>query len=86
MLYRLSSAAALGLLLASPALAGDRLNPHERNEIRQVLAEVGCHGGDIDKERSHARRYEIDDVKCEDGKEYEVYMDAHFRVRKTKPD
>lgn len=78
------SAALIAIALGPTlAFAGDRLTQHEYYQIKYTLHDIGCHGGEIEKER---RGYEIDDAQCYGNREADIELDHNFRIRKVDYD
>ncbi|MBE9203158.1 PepSY domain-containing protein [Synechocystis salina LEGE 06099] len=72
-------------LTAAIAKADDRdVTAQERQRIVQVLNAMGCYSFDDAEYEIDKRRFEIDDVVCADGREYEIYLDTSYRVIKTE--
>lgn len=85
---RTSSTAAIALLpilAAVPAFAGhdDDLSRAEIAQLAQVLADIGCHGGEFDKKRDG---YKVDDTRCPDGRKYDFRFTRDFIIRKGERD
>ena len=59
------------------ALAETPVSPAEEEKIKATLESFGCTGGKIETEDYG---YEVDDVKCKDGQEYEVKLDQNFKL------
>ena len=59
------------------ALAETPVSPAEEEKIKATLESFGCTGGKIEKEDYG---YEVDDVKCKDGQEYEFKLDPNFKL------
>ena len=71
----------VGLWLNSGfALADSRPAEDDAANIRQTLTEWGCWGGTYEKEAEARPLFEIDDVKCGDGIQYDVRLDSNFQV------
>jgi hypothetical protein len=70
--------AAAGFIGSTSALLAETpVSPAEEEKIKATLEGFGCTGGKIEKEDYG---YEVDDVKCKDGQEYEVKLDRNFRL------
>ncbi len=54
--------------------------PEEVAKIQQVLATQGCSLVDDVDFQLTSNLYEVDDVICQDGKSYEMYLDQNFKV------
>ena len=48
-----------------------------REKIKATIEGFGCTGGKIEKADFG---YEVDDVKCKDGQEYEIKLDPNFKL------
>jgi Peptidase propeptide and YPEB domain len=74
----LMALAAAGFIGSTSALLAETpVSPAEEEKIKATLEGFGCTGGKIEKEDYG---YEVDDVKCKDGQEYEVKLDQNFRL------
>ena len=63
--------AAAGIITGSTlALAETPVAPAEEQKIKATIEGFGCTGGG----------YEVDDVKCKDGQEYEIKLDPNFKL------
>lgn len=72
---------ALGLVFWSTAALADKPNPPSADEVAKIkaaLAQIGCEGGDYDKEASGI--FEIDDANCKIGP-YDIKLDKDFNIR-----
>jgi hypothetical protein len=70
--------AAAGIISGSTlALAETPLAPAEEEKIKATIEGFGCTGGKIEKADYG---YEVDDVKCKDGQEYEIKLDPNFKL------
>ena len=59
------------------ALAETPVSPAEAEKIKATLENFGCTGGKVEKADFG---YEVDDVKCKDGQEYEFKLDPNFKL------
>jgi hypothetical protein len=74
----LMALAAAGFIGSTSALLAETpVSPAEEEKIKATLEGFGCTGGKIEKEDYG---YEVDDVKCKDGQEYEVKLDQNFKL------
>ena len=48
-----------------------------QQKIKATIEGFGCTGGKIEKADFG---YEVDDVKCKDGQEYEIKLDPNFKL------
>jgi len=70
--------AAAGIITGSTlALAETPVAPAEEQQIKATIEGFGCTGGKIEKADYG---YEVDDVKCKDGQEYEIKLDPNFKL------
>jgi hypothetical protein len=84
MLSLLSSLGALLILFAAPAKADERpVTEEERAKLLSSISAEGCSGGKMEFEDGE---YEVEDVKCSDGRTYELKFDAGFRLINKKPE
>ena len=58
-------------------LAETPVSPAEAEKIKATIEGFGCTGGKIEKADFG---YEVDDVKCKDGQEYEIKLDPNFKL------
>ena len=68
------------LLFASTGALADKPNPPSADEVTKIkaaLAEIGCEGGDYDKEASGI--FEVDDATCKIGP-YDIKLDKDFHI------
>lgn len=79
MKHLLTAAAALALI-ASPALADDKPSADELAKMTATAKAWGCSGGAGEKETEGTGVFELNDVKCADGANYDIKMDAKFKV------
>ena len=69
---------AAGLISGSTlAFAETAVSPGVEEKIKATLEGFGCTGGKIEKADYG---YEVDDVKCKDGEEYEIKLDPNFKL------
>jgi len=58
--------------------------PEERAEVVEVLSEAGCPNvGEVELDGDY---FEAEDVICDDGKKYEIYLDQDMNIVKKKLD
>jgi hypothetical protein len=55
----------------------------ERAKLVAAVTAQGCSGGEMEFDDGH---YEIDDAKCNDGREYELKFDSAFKLISKKLD
>ena len=63
--------------LAAPWHSLTPVTPAEEEKIKATIEGFGCTGGKIEKADYG---YEVDDVKCKDGQEYEIKLDPNFKL------
>ena len=71
--------AAATLALATPAFAEEAASQEEIDKINAMLAEMQCEMDDDDIEKE-ADGFELDDVICADGGQFDIELDAEFNV------
>jgi hypothetical protein len=79
-MQRFSIIAALVFAFASTAALADKPNKPSDAEIAKIkaaLAQIGCEGGDYDKEASGI--FEVDDATCKIGT-YDFKLDKDFNI------
>jgi hypothetical protein len=82
----LLTSATIALLGIAPAFAKDRpVTDEERAKLVTAVAAQSCEGGkmEYDLEDSH---YDVDDVRCSDGRKYDLKFDTSFKLIKKKLD
>ncbi len=80
---RLLAALAFAALTASPAWADRPVTEEERARLVTLLAAEGCSGGDMEFDDG---KYEVDDARCADGREWDFEFDRDFRLIKKELD
>ncbi len=75
---RLLVASALSLALAGPVLAQDEVSEEVVATITEVLADMNCQMDPDDIEVTETEGYELDDVICEGGQQYDIELDQAF--------
>lgn len=82
-LFAVSSLTLLLLTVSTLAVRADDdrdVTPQEKAQIEQVLRAMGCNFyDDADFERDR-QRYDLNNVICNDGKKYDMYLDQGFKV------
>ncbi|MEY2984774.1 MAG: hypothetical protein RLZZ568_1391 [Cyanobacteriota bacterium] len=56
----------------------------EREKIAQTLQSIGCNRFGDAEYYPDKKRFEVDDVVCENGQKYEIYLDQSYRVMKKE--
>lgn len=75
------SVIALGILLsATSAFADDKPSSEEMEKITATAKAWGCSGGQGEKETEATGIFELNDVKCADGANYDIKMGSDFKV------
>lgn len=77
----LLSSAALLILVAAPAWAGRAVTEEERAKLVSAVSAQGCSGGKMEFDDG---KYEVDDVRCNDGKIYDLDFSSAFELIKKK--
>ena len=72
---------ALVVLVVHPARADRPVTDEERTKLVSAVAAEGCSGGKMEFDDG---KYEVYDVKCSDGKTYDLKFDAAFRLIKKE--
>ena len=75
---RLLVASALSLALAGPVLAQDEVSEEVVATITEVLEDMNCQMDPDDIEVTETEGYELDDVICEGGQQYDIELDQAF--------
>ncbi len=73
----------IGLALTSSAWASRAVTNEEKTKLVAALAAQGCSGG---KMRFDDGKYEIDEAVCNDGRRYDIDLDASFKMIKKRPE
>lgn len=68
---------AFGSLCALPALADPPMTHDEISNLTAAVAAQGCRGGDLGRSDT---LYEVEDARCNDGREYGLKFDANFKL------
>ena len=75
---RLLVVSALSLALAGPVLAQDEVSEEVVATITEVLEDMNCQMDPDDIEVTETEGYELDDVICEGGQQYDIELDQAF--------
>ncbi len=71
-------------LFANNALADRDATPEERAKVVEALTAAGCPNvGEVELDGNY---FEAEDVICDDGKKYEIYLDQDMKIIKKKLD
>jgi hypothetical protein len=76
---KILSAMAL-LALAAGAQADQQPSAQEMEKVSATAKAWGCTGGAAEKEAEATGVYELNDAKCADGANYDLKLDAAFKV------
>jgi hypothetical protein len=82
-MHRLLTILAVGALTATIALADRPVTEEERAKLVAALQAEGCTGGKMEFDDG---KFEVDDARCADGKEYDIDFDTNFKMIKKKLD
>jgi hypothetical protein len=63
------------------AVADRAVTEEERAKLASAVAAAGCSGGEMEFDDE---KFEVDDAKCADGKEYNLEFDTSFRLIKKE--
>jgi hypothetical protein len=70
-------------LAAGAALADRPVTDQERTQLLAAMQAEGCTGGDMEFDDG---RFEVDDARCADGREYDLEFDTAFKLVKKDLD
>jgi hypothetical protein len=73
---------ALFVTAAIPAWAGRAVTDEERTKLVAAVSAQGCTGGKMVWDDP---KYEVDDVRCSDGRMYDLSFDREFKFINKKP-
>jgi len=62
------------------------VTPAERAKIEQVLQSLGCSSTDDMDFEINNNLYKVDGANCQDGKEYDIYLDPNYQVKCKRQD
>lgn len=77
------AALALTAFAISPVLADRPVTEDERSKLVSLLTAEGCTGGEMEFDDG---KYEVDDTRCADGREWEFEFDRNFKLIKKELD
>lgn len=63
---------------ATAAFADSKPSDEEAKKIAEVLAAMGCEGGEVEKETEGSGAFEVDDAKCKFGGQWDIKLDKNF--------
>ncbi|MEM7008271.1 MAG: PepSY domain-containing protein [Thermodesulfobacteriota bacterium] len=73
-----------GAFYTQNALADRDASPEDTARVIEALSAIGCPNvGEVEVKGNY---FEADDVICNDGKEYEIYLDQNMNVIRKKLD
>lgn len=78
-------AAAFLTVAVMPARADRPVTEAERARLVSAVAAQGCTGGKMEWDEDD-REFEVDDVRCEDGREYDLKFHADYTLKSKKLD
>lgn len=81
---RLLFAVAVTSLMTSPSWADRPVTSEERAKLTALLEAEGCIGGG--EMEFDDGKYEIDDARCADGREWDFEFDRDFKLIKKEQD
>lgn len=74
------------LVLESAYAVDDRdATPEERSKVMNVLQQNDCTDVD-DVDYVPSLGFEAEDVQCNDGKEYDIYLDENYNITSKRED
>ncbi len=79
----LFAALALTAFVASPALADRPVTEEERAKLVALLDAEGCTGGEMEFDDN---KFEVDDARCADGRDWDFEFDRNFKLIKKEQD
>ena len=82
-MHRLLATLAITALTATAALADRPVTEEERANLVAALAAEGCTGGKLEFDDG---KFEVDDARCADGKEWDFEFDRSFQLIKKEID
>ena len=68
---------------ATYAAADRAVTAEERAQLVAAMAAAGCEGGEMEFDDG---KFEVDDARCADGKEYDLDFDRSFKLIKKELD
>jgi len=80
---RILAVAALASFITSPAWADRPVTEEERVKLVALLTAEGCSGGKMEFDDG---KFEVDDARCADGREWDFEFDRSFRLIKKELD
>ncbi len=83
---RIVIAAIAAVFASTAAFADEKPSAEEAAKLKEAVAAQGCEGGEYEKEAEASGYFEVDDAKCEDGKQYDLKFDKDFKLLTKSPD
>jgi hypothetical protein len=80
---RLLATLAVTTLTATGVLADRPVTEDERAKLVSILQAEGCTGGEMEFDDG---KFEIDDARCADGKEWDFEFDRNYKLIKKELD
>lgn len=80
---RLLFALAVTALMTGPASADRPVTDEERAKLTALLEAEGCTGGEMEFDDG---KFEVDDARCADGREWDFEFDRNFKLIKKDRD
>ena len=80
---RLLFALAVTALMTGPASADRPVTDEERAKLTALLDAEGCTGGEMEFDDG---KFEVDDARCADGREWDFEFDRNFKLIKKDRD
>lgn len=62
------------------------VTPAEKTKIEQVLQSLGCTSSDDMDFEINNNLYKIEGANCQDGQEYDIYLDKDYQVKFKRQD
>ena len=76
-------ALAVTALMTGPASADRPVTDEERAKLTALLEAEGCTGGEMEFDDG---KFEVDDARCADGREWDFEFDRNFKLIKKDRD
>ena len=80
---RFTIALAVTAMTVTTVLADRPVTEEERAKLVAAMAAEGCSGGEMEFDDG---KFEVDDARCADGKEYDLDFDRDFKLIKKELD
>ncbi len=72
-----------GVAGSGSAIADRAVTDQERTQLVAAMQAQGCTGGEMEFDDG---KFEVDDARCADGKQYDLDFDASFKLIKKDQD